>query len=926
MVHATTDAIIHADYQGTITFVNKAASSLFRYSEGELLGKPFTQLIPLRYRAAHNAEMVCLQATGIPKVTRKTVELRGLRKDGSEFPMEIYLSPRHNQEHIYYRRIIREITVRKEKQAGLRLLADQLRGHAKLLDLAHLMVRNLNDEIVYWNTGAAKLYGWTKSQAMGKISHHLLRTEFPIPLDRIKKTLMETGKWEGELIHTKQDGFPLVVASHWELYRDDKGEPLAILEVNNDITPVKHFEKCQHIRIDVNFFLSSAKNMKEATASILKHMCEIGKWDFAYLWRCYRQRGEMSCREGLWVSPKFSPLTNEAIEEVTRVPFELAIPPLIFKTGMPLWLSEDQFETASHSPIFADRGFREVFGFPIRNQKCLHGGIVFGSQMPDTPDPLFSESFSEVGIEIAQFIEHQIHDDYLRMLNECFLNFGHNAQTNINSLVDLSGKLFDAKWVTYGHLKEDHLYHQHQWGHPPHLVGFEEELSPIFTEINEAGRHRPVILGDLANSSYVQSESGILAHGIKSVIGGVVFVNGHPKARLILYLQWDSDLNDWDLKFFGILVGALAVEEERRNTEQILQQAYNDTKNFLSSLPGAVLVVNQDLRVTYGNNIANEFFSEDRGTIIGKYLREILPLGQTRWDQLTFTLSVSSKKKNPSYGPKEFELKNRSYHYRVFPLNIHSSDVSQMGLFIWDITREKDLQEHLIQSEKLIGLGTLVSGMAHEVNNPAQAIMTMGEVIQTSQDLNQIRDFAEDITSYAKHIGTVVQNFSSFARPSSLEGIQRVNVKERLVEAVRMVQLGKQFPRITVTYEFQEVPFLSVSQVEIDQVFINLIRNGMEAMEPSGVLTIRTQSNHNQITVLISDTGMGIPQELMGRIFNPFFTTKPPGKGTGLGLTIVHRIVTKYQGSIDVNSQEGRGTTFSLTFPGEIPEPLKQGG
>ncbi|MEH2513537.1 PAS domain S-box-containing protein [Nitrobacteraceae bacterium AZCC 1564] len=119
-----------------------------------------------------------------------------------------------------------------------------LREQAGLLDLTHdtVFVRDMNDAIIYWNRGAEELYGWKKGEALGKITHELMQTIFPMPLEDIMAELLRTGRWEGELVHTKKDGTQAVVASRWSVQRDASGQPVAILETNNDITERKHAE------------------------------------------------------------------------------------------------------------------------------------------------------------------------------------------------------------------------------------------------------------------------------------------------------------------------------------------------------------------------------------------------------------------------------------------------------------------------------------------------------------------------------------------------------------------------------------------------------------------------------------------------------------------------------------------------------------
>jgi len=129
------------------------------------------------------------------------------------------------------------------------------------------------------------------------------------------------------------------------------------------------------------------------------------------------------------------------------------------------------------------------------------------------------------------------------------------------------------------------------------------------------------------------------------------------------------------------------------------------------------------------------------------------------------------------------------------------------------------------------------------------------------------------------------------------------------------VQLNPQFGHVEVITKLETMQPFRARRAEIDQMFVNIISNAVQAMKGTGRLTLTASSDDETLKVLIADTGPGIPKAVIGKIFDPFFTTKDPGKGTGLGLSIVHKFVVKYRGRISVESQEGLGTTFSIQFP-----------
>jgi PAS domain S-box-containing protein len=147
---------------------------------------------------------------------------------------------------------------------------ETLRAQANLLNLTHdtVMVRKMNGVITYWNRGAEAIYGWTKEEVLGKVSHLLLQTVFPQPLEHILAELVRSGRWEGELIHTDSDGKRIVVASRWAVQRDEQGKPVAALELNNDITARKRAEETLHQAQAELAHLARVMTMGELAASV----------------------------------------------------------------------------------------------------------------------------------------------------------------------------------------------------------------------------------------------------------------------------------------------------------------------------------------------------------------------------------------------------------------------------------------------------------------------------------------------------------------------------------------------------------------------------------------------------------------------------------------------------------------------------------
>ncbi len=233
---------------------------------------------------------------------------------------------------------------------------------------------------------------------------------------------------------------------------------------------------------------------------------------------------------------------------------------------------------------------------------------------------------------------------------------------------------------------------------------------------------------------------------------------------------------------------------------------------------------------------------------------------------------------------------------------------------------EKDrVTEQLIQAEKMTAIGTMVSGIGHEINNPLYVIMGRAEAIRDEKDVSACNEHARDIIKHTKHISAIVRNLSGYIRPASQHELEKIDVNEKLAEALAMARLSLLNDRIEIRQDFAPVPKISAKPEEIQQVFFNVIRNGIQAMAGKGILEVTTTLDGNQVCIRIQDTGTGIRTEHLGKIFDPFFTTKGPDEGEGLGMFIVQKIVNKYNGAIMLESQVGKGTTVTIRFPGVEP-------
>lgn len=237
VIGSAMDAIVSVDENEIIVLFNNAAEKMFLFPAEDALGQKLSRFIPDRFRASHHDNIRNFGRTNVSKRTMGSLgAIFGLRSDGTEFPIEASISQLEAAGEKFYTVILRDITERKRVE-------ETLREQARILDLAPVLISDLNSRIIFWNLGAEQMYGWKAEDVVDKLSHAVLKTEFPRPVEEIKARLFARGHWEGELIHTRRDGEQIVVASHWVLHKDENNKPKAILEVNNDVTETRRAQQ-----------------------------------------------------------------------------------------------------------------------------------------------------------------------------------------------------------------------------------------------------------------------------------------------------------------------------------------------------------------------------------------------------------------------------------------------------------------------------------------------------------------------------------------------------------------------------------------------------------------------------------------------------------------------------------------------------------
>ncbi len=233
-----------------------------------------------------------------------------------------------------------------------------------------------------------------------------------------------------------------------------------------------------------------------------------------------------------------------------------------------------------------------------------------------------------------------------------------------------------------------------------------------------------------------------------------------------------------------------------------------------------------------------------------------------------------------------------------------------------DITEQKLLEQQLVRSQKMETFGTLAAGIAHEVGNPLTSISSIVQVIQRTTKDRFAQEKLELVKNQVNRIAKIIRELVDFSRPSAYE-VKLADVNTIIRDAINIVQYGKKVHDITFVIELDEnLPHVSVVHDQLVQVFLNIAMNAVDACEGKpGTIRITSRVGPENIEVIIEDTGKGIPEIDFIKIFDPFYTTKEVGKGTGLGLWVSYGIVKNFGGDIRVESKEGKGSIFTVILP-----------
>ncbi len=389
---------------------------------------------------------------------------------------------------------------------------------------------------------------------------------------------------------------------------------------------------------------------------------------------------------------------------------------------------------------------------------------------------------------------------------------------------------------------------------------------------------------------------------------------------------------------------ALLLEEQATRAKELARlKEFNE--NIVESINVGVMVISFSGRITNWNGALEEIYGLRRGETIGRRITEVFDtemlrtlrelMARSQWKNGHHNGANGNGNGNGSYSTNAFangsagepvniyKFRARSADDRDLTLNISlaplqskTSQIEGTLVAIENVTERIRLEEQLQQSDKLSSIGLLAAGVAHEVNTPLTGISSYSQMLMQQIPENDPRHLLlEKIHRQTSRASSIVNNLLNFSRVSDARLVP-VALNQVLDDTIQLLEAQLRNTEIEVVRNYDPIlPFTPGNAAKLQQVFMNLILNARDAMPRGGRLEIATESNLDSIFISFRDTGVGIAADHLAKIYDPFFTTKQIGKGTGLGLAVSYGIIRDHGGLIAVESQPGEGTVFQISLP-----------
>jgi PAS domain S-box-containing protein len=450
----------------------------------------------------------------------------------------------------------------------------------------------------------------------------------------------------------------------------------------------------------------------------------------------------------------------------------------------------------------------------------------------------------------------------------------------------------------------------------------DEEISPQdgapFSKATETGH--PVIIPDTGGSDSWMNER-FFREGIKSSLVFPMEYKGRITGTINFGSKNINHFSEDHIRFVQQVSAGLAISIENSLLLDEMKASEEKYRTVVESAHDGVGLIGDDFRFKYVNERLAEIFGYPREELVGMDFRDCL---DEKSKQLVADRYIRRQRGEDVPPRYEFDILRKGGEIRN--VEISSSIVKDYKgrvntiSYLKDITEKKKMEEQLLQAEKLRAVGEMASGVAHDFNNALAAILGNAQLLLYTAKDEEIKETLRTIEKVAKDSAQTVRRLQDFTRKSVHKELFKLDINTIIKDAIEMTkpkwkdEVQGRGIHIEMVSDFEEIPPVVGNASELREVITNMIFNAIEALPEGGKIEIRTFSRKDKVTIQISDTGIGMSEEVRKKAFEPFFTTKP-FTNTGLGLSMSYGIIRRIGGEIELESKVGRGTTFTILLP-----------
>ncbi len=917
------EAAFLIDEQAHFVYVNLEACRALGYSRDELLAKGVADIdpdFPMGRWPDHWREVASNRAM--------TFESRHQGKDGRILPVEINANYIEYGQKSYNLGLVRDITERKQAEQELIL---RERNYRTLLEnLPDLIVRyDLDLRRTYVNPAWEKASGLSAAEVVGVMYTDIPKVPSPVNVDYVEKLRLALATGTSQVAEfTWTNAFGAELFLQYVIVPEfDQNEKIAgVLAVGRDITEHKQIERERLAHLSflenmdkVNRTIQSADDLEKMMRDLLGAVLSIFNCDRAFL---------------------LHPCDPEA--KTWFIPMECTKPeyPGVLKLGGEMPMGSQEAETlrillAADGPVTFGLGMQHALpGGVISEQfgiKCFLSMAIY----PKIGSPwqfgihqcAYARTWTEEEIRLFQEIGRRLADGLSIMLVHRDLQYSMRKLEEAQYLAHIGS--WEVDFRNNALTWSNEIYRMFEIDPRKSAASYETFSASIHPDDREA-----------VNTAHARSAKDRTSCSIEYRL---LFPDGRTK-----YVHEQCETfheNDKPIRSAGTIQDIT----ERKRTEAEVEHLKNYLANIIESMPSILVGMDCDECITQWNKKAEESTgispAEALGRPVSHLLSDFTPWIDAMQSEIQQRRAASMEKLLI-----EKEGERRFFDLMLYPLI--TNGVEGAVLRIEDVTERTRIQELMVQTEKMMSLGGLAAGMAHEINNPLGIISQAAQNIerrvslelpanrQAAEELGvsleginayfeqrQILEFVGSIRTASLRAAKIVANMLQFSRraettmqPASLSGIMDQAVE--LAGSDYDLKKNYDFRSIDIVRDYaQDVPPVPVVSVEIEQVVLNLLKNAAQAMHLTSPdrrprITLHLRCEARYALMEIEDNGPGMAEDIRRRVFEPFFTTKEPGIGTGLGLSVSYMIVTQnHKGLMEVESTPGRGACFRVRLP-----------